>query len=232
MQAATEVAIAGGFRRTSPLPPPSAAIRLRAQLLTAAQGRPDHIARGLESLVSWRTLRALLAGPWFGDGMGAGSSTPARWTIEKRLSLLGTPPGALAEALLAASGTPVKLHGIARCLRRAGGAPLSDMRTVWENSTRRGPDVCLLVEEGHDFLLTSPDGGVLVLAQGGQLVGGGDDGEGGVVTVADGDAVQVLGFVDRVVDPAREEGAAPRSPALRTVVRSGDEVGLLMWKLP
>ncbi|HEY2903751.1 MAG TPA: hypothetical protein VGL59_24415 [Polyangia bacterium] len=230
MEAVTELAIAGGFRRTSPLPPPSAAIRLRAQLLTAARGRPDHVARGLETLVNWGTLRALLVGPWFGEGARPISSAPARWTIERRLSLLGTPPCALAEALHAASGTPVKLHGIARCLRRAGGAPLSDIRTVWENSTRRALDVCLLVEEGHDFLLTSPDGAVAILAQGGQLVGG--DGEGDVVTVADGDAVQVLGFVDRVADPAPAENAAPRTPALRTVIRSGDDVGLLLWKLP
>lgn len=248
MQTSVEQPIPGGFRRTSPLPPPTGAIRLREQLMAAARGRPAHIGRGVEMLRHWDNLHSLLIGSWFGDVNG--SAQAARWTIERRLSVLGTPSGTIDQVYRLAAGTPVKLNGIARSLQRAGGqraggqraggVPRSDIRTVWENSTLPGLGVRLLVEEGHDFVLESSAGALVVLARGGQLIGGAGNDRGAMIV--DGDAVGVLGFVDRVIDPGRTQAASQteqvaqavingwRAPPSQTVLRSGDDLGLLVWK--
>jgi hypothetical protein len=223
MAASFETAIPGGFRRTSTLPPSTAAIRARDLLVAAAYGRPEHVVRGLASLRHWRCLLPLLQGPWFGQL--AQASGAARWSIERKLTLLGTALISIAEAQIAPVGTAVRLNGVARFLRIPGGAPLSDIGPIWENSTQGAPPAGLFVEEGHDFLLDSGAGSVAVLAQGGQLIDGDQ--------VEEGDSVEILGFVDRVVDPT----APPppillfREPPLRTVVRSGDQENLLLWKL-
>jgi hypothetical protein len=222
-----ETAIAGGFRRTSTLPPSTTAIRVRDQLVAAAHGRPEHVVRGLASLRHWRCLLPLLQGPWFGEL--ARASGAARWTIERKLAVLGTRLGSIAEAQVAPVGKPVRLNGVARFLRIPGGAPLSDIGPIWENSTQGGPGAGLFIEEGHDFLLESAAGAVAstvaVLAQGGQLI----DGD----RVEEGDSVEILGFVDRVVDPAAPPASIPlsRETPLRTVIRSGDQESLLLWKL-
>jgi len=223
MGAGQETAIPGGFRRISTLPPSTAAIRLRDQLVAASCGRPEHVVRGLASLRHWRCLLPLLEGPWFGEL--ARPSGSARWTIERKLTLLGTPLMSVAEAQAAPTGMPVRLNGVARFLRISGCAPLSDIGPIWENSTQREPAAGLFIEEGHDFLLDSPAGNMTILAQGGQLI----DGD----RIEEGDSVEILGFVDRVVDPAARAGDTPmsRSPPLRVVVRSGDQETLLLWKV-
>ncbi|MEA2699411.1 MAG: hypothetical protein QOI66_3682, partial [Myxococcales bacterium] len=201
MAASFETAIPGGFRRTSTWPPSTAAIRVRDQLVAAAHGRPEHVVRGLASLRHWRCLLPLLQGPWFGEL--ARASGAARWTIERKLTILGTPLISIAEAQAAPVGTPVRLNGVVRFLRIPGGAPLSDIGPIWENSTQGVPAAGLFIEEGHDFLLDSGAGtiagSVAVLSQGGQLI----DGD----RVEEGDSVEILGFVDRVVDPAAPPAA-------------------------
>ena len=106
-------------------------------------------------------------------------------------------------------------------MRPAHSRSLSHIGTVWKNSTSRGPDVVwLLIDEGQDFLLEAPDGGLKVMGQGGQLVRGDQ--------LGDGDRVSVLGFIDRIVDAGRS--ADRRAPSLLAVVRSGDQLPLLLWK--
>ncbi len=129
----------------------------------------------------------------------------------------------------------MKVTGIARRIFAKNARPRSHIGVVWKNSTRTGVDVCHFVEEGHDFLLADPDTdpevSLLVVARGGQLVGAPAG-----ARVVEGDAVTVLGFVDRVVDPdpaavtRPSSGGAPmRVPPLATVLRSADDLGLLLW---
>jgi len=236
MAASKETPVPGGFRRVTPLPPATAAIRLREQLIAAAFGRPDHVTRGLEALNRWSSLVPLLAGRWFGDL----TTAPARgrWIIEKRLSILGTPASPVAQAFAAEVGTALKVTGIVRRMPARNDPSGSHIGVVWKNSTREGANVRQFIEEGRDFLLVDPDAdpdvNLPVMARGGQLVG-----SPGGARVVDGDAVTVLGFVDRVVDAdiagfARpsERGQPMRVPPLRTVLRSADDLGLLIWKAP
>ena len=226
----------GGFRRVTPLPPATAAIRLRELLIAAAFGRPEHITRGLEAINRWASLVPLLAGRWFGDVLAAPAR--ARWTIEKRLSMLGTPATPVTRASEAEVGATIKATGIVR--RVALGVDLagSHMGVVWKNSTREGANVRQFIEEGRDFWLADPDAdpevNLPVMARGGQLVG-----DPGGARVVEGDAVTVLGFIDRIVAPdlpglgrVSRGGHPMRVPPLRTVLRSSDDLGLLIWKAP
>lgn len=236
MVASKETPVPGGFRRVTPLPPATTAIRLRELLIAAAFGRPDRVGRGLEALNRWSSLVPLLAGRWFGDVMAAPAR--ARWTIEKRLSILGTPATALAQAFEAEVGTAVKVTGIVRRMPARNGPSDSHIGVVWKNSTGQEANVRQFIEEGRDFLLadpvTDPELSVPVMARGGQLVGAP-----GRADIADGDAVTVLGFIDRVVDadlPGLARGAnggqPMRAPPLRAILRSADDLGLLIWKAP
>ena len=162
----------------------------------------------------------------------------ARWTVERRLSILGTAVTPVAQVLEAEVGTAVKATGIVRRLAAKSEPSRSGIGVVWKNSTGTGGNVRQFIEEGRDFLLgdpdTDPEIDLLVMARGGQLVG-----IPGGARVVEGDAVTVLGFVDRVVAPdapgmapASDRAAPMRVPPLRTVLRSADDLGLLIWKAP
>jgi hypothetical protein len=206
------------FRRTSPMLETAAAMRLRDQFTRLVRGRPDHVVRGLVSLRRWQELVRLCSGPWFSDLVRSPDS--GRWILERRLTMLGLPAITVAEAQEVPVGTPVRLDGAVRSLRSPG-APLSDIRPIWKNSTSNTSDVCLLIDDGQDFLLDAPSGRLRVLGEGGQLVRGED--------LVDGDRVTLLGFVDRMVDPGHADRA--RAPSLQPVIRSGDQLPLLLWKL-
>jgi hypothetical protein len=196
-----------------------AAMRLRDRFTQQVRGRPDHVVRGLLSLRRWQELVRLCSGPWFCDLVRAPAS--GRWVLERRLTLLGLPINTVAEARELPVGTPVRLDGALRSLQSPGARSLSDIRPIWKNSTSSTADVRLLIDEGQDFLLDAPCGGLRVVGEGGQLVRG--------EHLIEGDRVTVLGFVDRVVDPTHADRS--RSPSLLPVIRSGDQLPLLLWKV-
>jgi len=78
-----------------------------------------------------------------------------------------------------------------------------------------------LIDEGEDFLFDAPSGRLRVVGEGGQLVRG--------EHLVEGDRVVVLGFVDRVVDPGHADRT--RATSLLPVIRSGDQLPLLLWKV-
>jgi hypothetical protein len=177
------------------------------------------VVRGLVSLRRWQELVRLCSGPWFSDLVRAPAS--GRWILERRLTMLGLPIITAAEAQNVPVGTAVRLAGAVRSLRSPGAHLLSHIRPIWKNSTSSTADVRLLIDEGQDFLLDAPSGRLRVVGEGGQLVRGED--------LIDGDRVTLLGFVDRVVDPGHADRT--RAPSLQPVIRSGDQLPLLLWKV-
>jgi hypothetical protein len=207
------------FRRTSPMLETAAAMRLRDQFTRLVRGRPDHVVRGLVSLRRWQELVRLCSGPWFSDLVRAPAS--GRWILERRLTMLGLAAITVAEVQNVPVGTAVRLDGAVRSLRSPGEHSLSHIRPIWKNSTSSTANVRLLIDEGQDFLLDAPSGRLRVVGEGGQLVRGED--------LVDGDRVRVLGFVDRAVDPGHADRS--RAPSLQPVIRSGDQLPLLLWKV-
>jgi hypothetical protein len=103
---------------------------------------------------------------------------------------------------------------------------------IWVRSERNTGNVRLLVEEGHDFFLEGEEdsGGssgsgsraICVLARGGLLLAGD--------RLVRGDRVEVIGFVDRIVEPEMSSHH-PRGEPMAVALRSSDELPLLLRKI-
>jgi hypothetical protein len=220
-----ETPLGSGFRRTSPMPPPTAVARLRALLLATARGQSNSVREGLAKLDAWENLPLLMHGPWFGVAGGAGVT--ARRSLQRRLRLLGTRAISVADAAAVPRGQPVTIIGKAKI---SPGKKLGSY--IWTNRRGTTGNVRLLVEEGHDFFVMDESSGraALVASCGGHLIAGD--------RVVDGDRVEVFGFMDYVVDPRAPGGAEAgdlrafaREPPSCLSIRSGDELTLIVRKV-
>jgi hypothetical protein len=207
----------GGFRRVSRVPEPSALARMRALVRDVALGGPAPLETGLLGFQQWRFLSTLCESAW-ADGARR-DSRAARRVLRRRLQALGAQPLDFDAAAALPAGAPVHLRGTA--LRMLPGRLESH---IWGCRELNKINLRLLVEEGHDFLLADAAGQtVCVIAAGGRLINADH--------VAEGDAVSVFGYVDRVAVAHPQAGQA-RSPHARgqlsLAVRSGDALPLLV----
>ena len=127
----------------------------------------------------------------------------------RRLRVLASRPLAYAAfAALRAGDGPMPPARALRVAARPRRAP------VWRTEERDdAADGRLLIEEGHDFLLSVDGGDVYVLSKGGHLAS--------AATLRAGDEVSVFGFADEVPD---RWGLAPALPRTRRVCYAGDQV--------
>ncbi|HET6147998.1 MAG TPA: hypothetical protein VFH68_10750 [Polyangia bacterium] len=189
-------------------------------LAAAASGRAGAsgtLQVGLATLSSWENasgIAPLLPAGAFGRSAGA------RRILRATLRFLGTRPTPVEALATVARGTPARVVGT---VQRARWKLTSH---IWFKGESSDHNVRLLVEEGHDFFLLSASGQeVLVLASGGWLTGG----SGTALDV--GDRVEVLGFVDRVIDHgSRSSPRNPRGEPIALALRAGDELPLVVRK--
>jgi hypothetical protein len=188
-------------------PAPGALARARALLLTlAAEGEGEALVEASARLERWQALAALCDTGWL--PLTRRPSQVALRIARRRLRLLGSAPASFADvAARPAGGEPVHLRGL--CARMPGSAARAEL---WRAAIVDDADGRWLVEEGHDFLLTAPDGAVVqVQADGGRLLGG--------AHLHAGDEASVFGFVDHVPDAVGQapagRGRAGPLPALR-----------------
>jgi hypothetical protein len=184
------------------MPDRAAVERARALLMDVASRDPEGpLARGLERFGSWRSLAAVVGTDWLpirGRLLRASAIRIAR----RNLRVLGSPPVELGQVV---PGEPVQLQGV------AGALPGDGTRELWRAEVIEDADGRWFSDEGRDFLLAGPRGGVaLVLAEGGRLLN--------AERLQVGDEVSVFGTADEAPDRAGL-AAAPRGglvPALRS----------------
>ena len=204
----------GGFRRVSPLPEPLALARMRKMFREVAIGGAPLIANGLAGFAQWKFLAALAGSDWSAGARR--DSGAARRLLQRRLRALGTRPMGFADADRLAVGSPVHLSGVARA-RSAGNRESH----IWVLGTIDAHNVRLMVEEGHDFFLTDPEGrSVCVITARGHIIN--------ARRLRDGDRVSVFGYIDRVVDARAQARTANARVATALAVRSGDAMPLLV----
>jgi hypothetical protein len=195
-----------------PHPPPGALTRARALLLTlAVEGDAATVTEGAARLEHWQALATICDTDWLPTGRHVGRPSPASLRVaRRRLRLLGSAPTPFADIVAGVrpeGGDPVHLRGV--CARLPG----SDARDeLWRTRTVDDAGGRWLIDEGHDFLLTDPDGAVVqVLAAEGRLLGG--------PVLRAGEEASVFGFLDHVPDAiGRAPGGRGRGglmPALR-----------------
>ena len=194
---------------------------LRELLSRAASGQGRAIQDGLAALGSWDNAMTLIQ---LLPAGGLGRAAAARRVVQRLLRALGTqltPATALAAA---PRGTLVRVRG--RVLR----SRWKLLSHIWSRGETGGHNVRCLVEEGHDFFLAGSDAAqpdeILVMAAGGCFAGA-------VGTAVDpGDTVEVMGFVDRLVEHASRAGSSkPRGEPMALALRAGDEVPLVLRKI-
>jgi len=224
--------LADGFRRVGPLPGPREAGRLRALLAAAASGpagASGALQDGLATLGNWENASGIA--PLLPAG-AFGRTPAARRILRAALCFLGTRPTPPAALHLVARGAPARVVG------KVQRARWKQFSHIWSKGESSGHNVRLLVEEGHDFFLAAPlplplalapgqeAPEVLVLAAGGWLAGG-------LGTALDiGDHVEVLGFVDQVIEHAsRSSPRNPRGEPIALALRAGDELPLVVRKI-
>jgi len=223
--AAIELPQVDWFSRSTLLSDVAAAARLGGVLAAVADGAPEAVRAGLRFLRSWQSSAALAHTPWFAGLLR--DTAGSRRVLRRRLRVLGTPRTSIGQAIARPVGTPVRVGGAA--LRRASS---SRSTHIWANSETRSGNLRRLSEEGHDFFLRDQTGCVVrVVAAGGVLVGGD--------RLDHGEAVEVLGFVDWVVDlawppewPCSSGPLAPpgRGERLVPALRSSEELALIVLK--
>jgi hypothetical protein len=220
--AGTEVAFAGGFRRTSGAPAAGAAARLRARLVEAALGQPQAVVDGLQALWSWENVSALAASGWFADALR--DTAASRRALRRRLRLLGARPTRLGGLSALPPGTAVRVIGRALAAPGIGRGSSGRSSHIWFKSEMTADNVRLLAEVGHDFFLTDEAGQtVRVLVAGGALLGA------AAATLDHDDPVQVFGALDHVIDPQAPAGSRhPRAEPLALALRSGDQLPLIV----
>ena len=198
----------GGFRAVTRFPDPGKLSRARVLVLELGIPIP---------LESWESLASICDTAWLA---GAQRVSPGIARImRRRLRVLGSQPftySAAAAALGGGTPDPPARHLPAPAGEPHGGACVWQRQAVYDDEGRRW-----VVEEGHDFMLATGDGGVAqVLASAGHLVSPDQ--------LVGGEEVSVFGFVDETPDHA----GISRSPNGRggTVLsmRSGSELPLLV----
>jgi len=113
---------------------------------------------------------------------------------------------------------PIHLRGRCASLPGHGGSP------VWRTEERDdAAEGRLLIEEGHDFLLSIDGGDVYVLSKGGHLAS--------AATLHAGDEVSVFGFADEIPDRWGLAPALHGRGGLLPAVRSGSELPLLLTRV-
>jgi hypothetical protein len=222
--AATVSLLADGFRRAGPAAGAGDIGMLRDRLVRAASGQGRAVQDGLAVLGSWEnasTIMGLL------PAGGLGRSAGARRALQRVLRALGTQPTPAAALAAAARGTLARVGG--RVLR----SRWKVVSHIWSKGETSGHNVRRLVEEGHDFFLGGLGGldpaqqeEILIVAAGGWF-------SGPVGTAIDvGDTVEVIGFVDRLVEHASRAGSSkPRGEPMALALRAGDDVPLVVRKI-
>jgi hypothetical protein len=207
-----------GFRRVSPPPEPLALARLRALLLDAAVGGTDQLREGLEGFQSWRFLAMLCGSEWTAGTRR--NSAIARRVLQRRLRVLGTQPVSISNAAGLPFGAATHVRGTIRPM------PQSRLTShIWSHSAMYTDNVRFVVEEGHDFFLDDAAGETAcVISARGILINA--DG------LKDGDRVSVFGFTDRVADRRGQEADLLTRAASTLAIRSGDELPLLLRRVP
>jgi hypothetical protein len=197
-----------------PQPAPGALARARALLLTlAADGDSGPLSEATARLERWQALAAICDSGWL--PITRRPSTAALRLARRHLRLLGSAPAPFTVLAEPQRGDPVHLRGL--CARLPGSAARHEL---WRVQVVDDADGHWLVEEGHDFLLTGPDGAVVqVLADEGRLLGG------PVLRV--GDEASVYGFVDQIPD-ATGLGATRRRGGVMPALRGDSELPLLV----
>jgi hypothetical protein len=207
----------GGFRRLSRFPEPMALARLRARLLDAASGGAGPVEDGLAGFQSWKFLITLCESAWTAGARR--DSAAARRLLQRRLRMLGIRATSFAAAAALPAGAAVHLRGVARAMPAHGPDP--EPSHIWRVGTS---EVGLLVEEGRDFFLTGEAGETAcVIAARGHLIN--------ADRLADGDAVSVFGFVDRIADARAQARSVHARGELSLALRSGDALPLLVRRV-
>jgi hypothetical protein len=211
----------GGFTRYSVAGPPGSLVFVRDRLAAAAAGQPARVRDGLALFWSWADAAALVARLWPPALL---RDTPAaRRAVQRRLRCLGAPAVDLAALEAAPRGTAAHVVG-----RAVACAPsMGRLSHIWHRSEMLADNVRWICEEGHDFLLqddAAAAGLVRVVAAGGALLCAASD------PLRHGDRVELFGFVDRVIDPAGAR--VRRAEPVSTALRSGDDLPLVVRKLP
>lgn len=201
----------------SALPAPGALSRTRASLLELA---PD----ALGMFDTWASLASVCDTGWLRALRRSAHPHSAIARIaRRRLRVLTSLPLSFAAfgAMRAGDG-PLHLRGTCAALPgHDATAPL--WRVELRDDAEQGR---LLIEEGHDFLLSVGDGGgatagtVYVVAAGGHLVSS--------APLRAGDEVSVFGFADEVPDRTGLAPAPHGRGGLLPAIRSGSELPLLL----
>jgi hypothetical protein len=213
-----EVAGVAGFRRVTAGPEPLALARLRALLLEVANGGSARMRDALEGFQSWRSLATLCGTEWTAGTRR--SSMAARRVLQRRLRALGAAPLSVSAAASAPVGTAAHLRGSIRPMLT------SRQKThIWFHSAMNTDNVRLTVEEGHDFFLTDDEGRTAcVIVARGHLVNADQ--------LVAGDVVSVFGYLDRVAGPRAAGADIFDRDARALAVRAGDDLPLLIRRLP
>jgi hypothetical protein len=199
-----------GFRMVSKVPAPGALSRARAWLLEVV---PD----ALGSFDSWTSLACICESGWLAP-LRRPTTAMAR-VARRRLRVLASRPLTYAAfAALRAGEGPVHLRGRCASLPGQGASPL--WRTEERDDAAEGR---LVIEEGHDFLLSIDGGDVYVLSKGGHLAS--------VAPLHAGDEVSVFGFADEIPDRWGLAPALHGRGGLLPAVRSGSELPLLLTQV-
>ena len=158
--------------------------------------------------------------------------------LRQRLARAAAAPvdhhGAHRPAAVARAGvTPARVRGVHGAARRRRpdppSRPLRDAArprrvALWRTEERDdAADGRLLIEEGHDFLLSIDGGDVYVLSKGGHLAS--------AATLHAGDEVSVFGFADEIPDRWGLAPALHGRGGLLPAVRSGSELPLLLTQV-
>jgi hypothetical protein len=218
---ATLSLLSDGFRRVEAPAGAGEIGMLRDLLVRAAGGQGRAVQDGLAALGSWEnasTIMGLL------PAGGLGRSAGARRVLQRVLRALGTRPTPVAAMAAAPRGTLACVRG--RVLR----SRWKVVSHIWSKGETSGHNVRRLVEEGHDFFLGGSGAAeqeeILIVATGGWF-------SGPVGTAVDaGHTVEVIGFVDRLMEHASRAGSSnPRGEPMALVLRAGDDVPLVVRKI-
>jgi hypothetical protein len=199
-----------GFRTVSKVPAPGALSRARAWLLETA---PD----ALVSFDTWTALACICDTGWLAP-LRRPSTAMAR-VARRRLRVLASRPLAHpAFTRLRAGDGPVHLRGRCAALPGHGASP------IWRTEEHDDPtEGRVLIEEGHDFLLSIEGGDVYVLSKGGHLAS--------AAPLHPGDEVSVFGFADEIPDRWGLAPALHGRGGLLPAIRSGSELPLLLTRV-
>jgi len=203
-----------GFRSVSKLPAPGALARARALV------RRLGLRSGPLPIDRWQSLAAIWDTGWLPAAVWD-SPALADVTARRLRALAARPLSFAAFAARPAGEGPLHLKGT--CAALTGAYPTTLWRVDELDDASQGR---VLVEEGHDFLLSIGDGPVeeadvvYVVAAGGHLAS--------AAPVCAGDEVSVFGFADEVPDRLGMAPAPHGRGGLLPAIRSGSELPLLL----